>query len=90
MAEIVHPGDTVEVSAQSWSVDVTAQQGSVEVVTGILDILPAYAGSYEITPSDTAQVLPTTGRGMASDIVVKPIPSNYGLITWDGSTLTVS
>jgi len=25
-----------------------------------------------------------------SDITIAPIPSNYGLITWDGSVLMVS
>ena len=49
-----------------------------------------YEGSYEVTPSATAQVLATGGHTMTADIVIDPIPSNYGLITWNGSTLTVS
>lgn len=50
----------------------------------------AYPGPYEVTPSSEAQVLPTTHHTMTGDLVVNPIPSNYGLITWNGSTLTVS
>ena len=50
----------------------------------------AYEGATEITPTEEAQTIPTDGYMMHTDIVVKPIPSNYGLITWDGTTITVS
>jgi len=54
-------------------------------------ILPGdYTGSYEVTPSAEIQTLPTSGKLLTLDVVVNPIPSNYGLITWDGSTITVS
>lgn len=49
-----------------------------------------YDGPYELTPGEEAQVLPTQGFTMAEDFVINPIPSNYGLITYDGSTITVS
>lgn len=49
-----------------------------------------YQGPYEVTPTQTAQVLPTEGLLAVADIVVNPIPSNYGLVTWDGAVLTVS
>ena len=49
-----------------------------------------YHGTYEVTPAQTAQVLPTDGLLAVADIVINPIPSNYGLVTWNGSTLTVS
>lgn len=49
-----------------------------------------YTGEYEVTPSDEMQTLPTTDKMLGHDIVVNPIPSNYGKITWDGHTLTVS
>lgn len=49
-----------------------------------------YTGAYEITPAAAAQTISTKDKLMADDIVIKPIPQNYGLITWDGSTLTVS
>lgn len=51
---------------------------------------PAYTGEIEITPSPDEQVLETNTKYLTSNITVKPIPQNYGLITWDGSTLTVS
>ena len=51
---------------------------------------PAYEGSYEITPSAVEQIIPTKNLRMTDDITVAAIPQNYGLITWNGSTLTVS
>jgi hypothetical protein len=49
-----------------------------------------YTGSYEVTPAAEAQTISTKDKLMTDNIVVSPIPSNYGLITWNGSTLTVS
>lgn len=49
-----------------------------------------YTGETVITPTQEEQVLATTGLIIPTDITIKPIPSNYGLITWNGSTLTVS
>lgn len=49
-----------------------------------------YTGSYSVTPSSVPQTLATAARVLLEDIVVEAIPSNYGLITWNGSTLTVS
>lgn len=51
---------------------------------------PEYEGSYQITPSTSAQTLATADKHTVADIIINPIPSNYGLITWNGSTLTVS
>ena len=49
-----------------------------------------YSGTIDVTPTEEKQTLPTSGYMLQADIVVEPIPSNYGLITWDGTTLTVS
>lgn len=49
-----------------------------------------YHGITEVTPSAETQVLSTEHFLMGSDITINPIPSNYGLITWNGSTLLVS
>ena len=49
-----------------------------------------YSGTIDITTTEERQTLPTSGYMLQTDIVVEPIPSNYGLITWDGTTLTVS
>ena len=49
-----------------------------------------YDGACEVTPSLETQTLETRGKVVKTNITIKPIPQNYGLITWDGSTLTVS
>lgn len=61
-----------------------------DVVGNAMRSVPDYHGSYEVTPTQSTQTLSVAGKRMAQDLVVNPIPSNYGLITWDGSTLTVS
>ena len=49
-----------------------------------------YAGTYEVTPSLQTQTLLTEEKFLYENVVINPIPSNYGLITWNGSVLTVS
>ena len=44
---------------------------------------------YEVTPGAATQTLGTRGLLMTSDLVVAPIPSNYGVVTWDGSILSI-
>lgn len=77
------------------SVEVAVVPASIEPSTGnpiARDFIerPAYEGSYELTPSAEAQVIQTNGLRMTSDLTIAPIPTNYGLITWDGTTITVS
>lgn len=66
-----------------------AQNGEAGVITKVKEADP-YTGLTVVTPSDQTQTLATTGLLIPTDIVINPIPQNYGLITWDGSTLTVS
>ena len=49
-----------------------------------------YDGEYVITPTNEAQILNTNHLRMMQNVTVNPIPSNYGLITWNGSKLMVS
>lgn len=54
-----------------------------------IDRLPDYSGATEVTPSGETQVLRTAGRSVESDIIVNPIPSNYGRIETRGSALYI-
>ena len=63
-------------------------QGSLTIPKYVLP--PAYTGPYEVTPSSETQTLETDAFYMNGNITINPIPNNYGLITWDGSTLMVS
>lgn len=49
-----------------------------------------YTGAYEVTPSSETQVLETNNLRMTDNVTINPIPNNYGLITWNGSIITVS
>ena len=49
-----------------------------------------YTGDTTVTPSAETHVLDTHGLLLSSDITINPIPTNYGLIQWDGAVLTVS
>lgn len=51
---------------------------------------PSYEGEYTVTPSQETQILHTKWLKMDDNVTVNPIPSNYGLITYNGSILTVS
>lgn len=68
-------------------------QGNPEfgIVTAIEQrTLPIYSGPVTITPGAETITLATTETIVEQDIVINKIPDNYGLITWNGSTLTVS
>lgn len=49
-----------------------------------------YTGDYEYTPTEETQVIPMSGLCALEDVVINPIPNNYGLITYNGSTIRVS
>lgn len=49
-----------------------------------------YTGAYEVTPSQETQTLETKNKRMTGNVTINPIPNNYGLITWNGSIITVS
>lgn len=53
-------------------------------------VVPVYDGAYELTPTAEMQTIPVHGYRFEQDLIIDPIPSNYGLITWNGSQLTVS
>ena len=65
--------------------------GTPDKVIKVTDYdLPVYDGVTEVTPSQDTQILQTSNKTLRRNIVVNPIPSNYGLVTWNGSVLTVS
>lgn len=51
---------------------------------------PQYTGPTEFAPNQGYQTIETHDKMLLTDIIIDPIPSNYGLVTWDGSTITVS
>ena len=72
----------------SLNIPMDGEAGTVIKVTE--HDLPVYSGQTEITPSEEIQTLQTANKTVLQNIIINPIPSNYGKITWNGSTLTVS
>jgi hypothetical protein len=60
--------------------------GSVIVSEGF----PVYGGPVTVVPGPETQVLETQYMTVMDRITVAPIPKNYGLITYNGRTITVS
>lgn len=56
----------------------------------IRDPDPPYEGPYTVTPSASRQTLFTRGYAMTGNVVIEPIPQNYGLVTYNGRILTIS
>lgn len=84
---------TVSESVQQFNVTVSENNipVAITVITPIVaSVIQNYDGSYEFTPSADEQTVQTRGKRLTQDITINPIPNNYGLITWNGSIITVS
>lgn len=80
--------DTANISLE---VAADAQQIPLEVGMAITPVSgEPYDGLYTITPAGVRQTIPAAGLYAREDFIVEAIPNNYGLITWDGSVLTVA
>ena len=58
--------------------------------TYAMSVADDYEGDYHVTPTTTAQTLLTKDKKMSDYVVIEPIPSNYGLITYNGTSIKVS
>ena len=84
---------TVSVDSVEIGMTVGASAVDIPISTNIainVQLVPDYTGEYIVTPSQETQILAATGMRMTNDVTIDPIPSNYGLITWNGSIITVS
>ena len=92
LIEIVIPME-VAISQVEIPMDVAVSEEEIPMAIDIAYNMVSgdwYEGPYEVTPTQGTQVLLTGGKLMDGNVTVNPIPSNYGLITWNGSVLTVS
>lgn len=69
---------------------VSSDKFSLSATEGVPIYPETYTGAMEVTPSAEEQVLLTKGLMMPDHVHINPIPSNYGLITYNGSIITVS
>ena len=80
---------TPQIVPMTVSSDPVINMGFSEAINVI--VRPIDLQDKSVTPSAETQYVtfdaPHTGLGT---VTVNPIPSNYGLVTWNGSVLTVS
>ena len=84
---------SLTVSKTDYALKVSVDEANIALeVDAAVQIIDGdhYTGEYTVTPTSYTQTLPTAGLVMEQDVTIDPIPSNYGLITWNGSFLTVS
>lgn len=62
----------------------------IGTLSGVVVSGEQYTGEYEFTPTTAEQTIPIQYKTATRNITINPIPQNYGLITWDGSSLTVT
>ena len=88
---------TIEMSVATYDdtlpMDVTSSEETIGMDIGaeyVMSSTDPFEGSYEYTPSEQTQTIPIEDLRATQDIVINPIPSNYGLITYNGVSITVS
>lgn len=66
------------------------QDDSVKLKLGMsLETVGPYDGAYEYTPTEEVQTISIAGHKATENIIINPIPSNYGKVTWTGTALTI-
>lgn len=77
-------GGTVEIGGAGERHAAISVQG-----TGMIPV-PKYDGPYEFTPTAEEQTVRIARLQATQDIKINPIPSNYGLVTYNGNVITIS
>ena len=81
----------IEIPARKIGVKVSgnARDISTKIDKGLCPHTP-YEGEYVFTPTSETQTVPTKDKVLLDDIIINPIPNNYGLITYNGAIIRVS
>ena len=87
---VAYPSITIKNSTGVASCTVTMGDGYTQGGTTGAALQLTTQAAATITPSNEEQTAVAAYRWTTGIVKVAPIPSNYGLITWNGSTLTVS
>jgi hypothetical protein len=91
MSEVlIHQGDYKLTSMMEGDVSVDLDYDGEYGKYIPVEIAQAYTGTRTVTPTESVQILDTTGLLMPGNVTVQAIPTNYGRITFNGSVITVS
>lgn len=86
---LIHSGDMVIVQTIDGSASITSAIDGDASNFFPVETTEVYTGETEITPTDETQTLYTAGLMVPANIVVKPIPSNYGKVSYNGSFIFI-
>ena len=81
-----------EVMVESLVLDAEVEESSISIPADVGMTITIISGNLEdaIPTSETQVIVCDPGYDGISKITIDPIPSNYGLVTYDGSIITVS
>lgn len=83
-----------EVMVESLVLDAEVEESSISIPADVGMTITIISGNleemYAIPTSETQVIVCDPGYDGISKITIDPIPSNYGLVTYDGSIITVS
>lgn len=84
-------GGEVQLSVQIDGGEISLSSCMDGDVGAFMPVYPeSYTGDLVVTPTRETQTLYTEHLTMPGNVIVNPIPPQYGLITYNGSVLTVS
>lgn len=67
----------------------TPDENSVSINTNVVSF-PEYTGEYDVIPTRQKRVLNTANKVLGSNVVIEPIPNNYGLVEYNGRYIRIS
>lgn len=77
-------------TAQSKAVPVHVLPGDVVVkIDAKIAEEVVYKGATEFVPTEETQIIPLEGMKVGSNIVIQPIPKEYGKISYNGTVLSI-
>lgn len=86
---LIHSGDMLIVQTIDGDAVISAQIDGETSNFLAAETTEVYTGETEVTPTDETQTLYTAGLKVPENIIVKPIPSNYGKVSYNGSYIFI-
>lgn len=86
---LIHSGDMVIVQTIDGNASITSAIDGDASSFFPVETTEVYTGETEVTPTNETQTLYTAGLKVPENIIVKPIPSNYGKVSYNGSFIFI-
>lgn len=86
---LIHSGDMLMVQTIDGDAVISAQIDGDASNFLPVETTEVYTGETEVTPTNETQTLYTAGLKVPENIIVKPIPPNYGKVSYNGSFIFI-